>query len=405
MIFDLFTLISVIGCVIWFVRNRRSERAALLAILAGYVLIVFIGVVRWTMMTPASQGRLMFPAIAVISLLIWLGWETVFNFRFSISNDQLTVNKWSRLRWIMPVFMLVAALIVPFRDITTTYAGPQMITEEQLPADLKRLEINYGDQLRLVGYRPGEPLARTDSAEFTLYWQCLRPPTADFSIFAIVYGRQWQEVGKRDAYPYRGLFATRQCQPGAVFADPYKIPIDHNAQSPAWLRAQIGVKDWAAAAELVPTSNGASVPAVMVPVGKLASVVQTTHPHTMTYQVGDHIMLLDAGIDQNAAGSSLSLTWQATAAPPEGYTTFVHILDVNGRLIGQADGPPLNGDYPTDWWSPGETIMDERPLSLPPEADRVTIGLYRLSDGMRLPVVDANGQRVLNDEIVLSVRP
>ena len=62
--------------------------------------------------------------------------------------------------------------------------------------------------------------------------------------------------------------------------------------------------------------------------------------------------------------------------------------------IGQADGPPLNGDYPTDWWSPGETIVDERPLTLPPEADRVTIGLYRLADGARLPIVDQNGQRV-----------
>ena len=66
---------------------------------------------------------------------------------------------------------------------------------------------------------------------------------------------------------------------------------------------------------------------------------------------------------------------------------------------------PLNGDYPTDWWSPGETIVDGRPLPLPPEADRVTIGLYRLADGVRLPVVDQNGQRVVNDEIVIPVQP
>jgi hypothetical protein len=101
----------------------------------------------------------------------------------------------------------------------------------------------------------------------------------------------------------------------------------------------------------------------------------------------------------------LVLTWLATATPPEAYTTFVQVLDAGGRLIGQADGPPLGGDYPTDWWSPGETIVDARPLSLPPEADRVTIGLYRLSDQARLPIVDGSGQRLLNDEIVLPVQP
>ena len=46
-----------------------------------------------------------------------------------------------------------------------------------------------------------------------------------------------------------------------------------------------------------------------------------------------------------------------------------------------------------------------RPLPLPPEADRVTIGLYRLSDETRLPIVDQAGQRVPNDEIVLSLNP
>ena len=85
--------------------------------------------------------------------------------------------------------------------------------------------------------------------------------------------------------------------------------------------------------------------------------------------------------------------------------TFVHVLDAGGQLIGQADGPPLGGDYPTAWWSPGEIIVDARPLALPPEADRVTIGLYRLRDETRLPIVDGTGQRVPNDEIVLPVGP
>jgi hypothetical protein len=302
----------------------------------------------------------------------------------------------------MPVFMLLVAVIVPFRDIAPAYAGPQMITEQQLPSDLQRLEVDYGDQLRLVGYRLAEPLARSDSVEFTLYWQCLQPIDADYSIFIIVYGRQLQEIGKRDAYPYHGLFATHQCQPGQIFADPYHVPIRAaGAQRPAVLRAQIGLKDWTTGDELTPNAGAA----VMLAAGKLASTEQPADNQSLNYRVGENLTLRAARLERGDSGPVLSLTWQAAAAPQEDYMTFVHVLDAGGQLIGQADGPPLGGDYPTAWWSPGETIVDARSLSLPPEADRVTIGLYRLRDETRLPIVDDTGQRVPNDEIVLPVGP
>ncbi len=398
-IFDLFTLISVVGCVIWFVRHRHDEQVRLLLILVGYVLIVFIGVVRWTMMTPASQGRLMFPAIGAISLLMWLGWETISDFRFRILD-------FSQLRWALPIFMLLVAIVVPFRDLAPAYAGPRMIATQQLPADLRRLDVDYGDQLRLVGYRLAEPLARTDSVEFTLYWQCLKPMVTDYSVFVIVYGRQLKEWGKRDAYPYHGLYATSQCQPDEIFADPYRIPIEvHDSLQSTVLRAQIGIRDGHTGTELAPTASGNPLSAVMLDVGKFVAV--TPHPPhgTVDYRLGNDIHLLDAQIVRQNGAVHLSSMWSTTATPPEGYTLFVHVLDANGKMIGQADGPPSGGDYPTDWWSPGETIIDDRLLALPPEADRVTMGLYRLSDQTRLPVVDNTGLHVPNDEIVLPVKP
>ena len=168
---------------------------------------------------------------------------------------------------------------------------------------------------------------------------------------------------------------------------------------PTVLRAQIGLRDGQTRTELAATAHGQPLSSVMLAVGKLSPPAQE-HYHTLDYRVGDSFTLLDARIERVNGAPYLSLTWQATATPPESYTTFVHVLDANGKPIGQADGPALNGDYPTDWWSPGETIVDTRPLALPPEADRVTIGLYRLADGARLPIVDQNGQRVVNDEIV-----
>ncbi len=91
-VFDAFTLIALVGLVVWIVINRRRQQTAPLLWLLSYALLVFVGVIRWTLMTPASQGRLMFTAITVISLGLWLGWETVFNFQFSMRNDQSAVT-------------------------------------------------------------------------------------------------------------------------------------------------------------------------------------------------------------------------------------------------------------------------------------------------------------------------
>jgi hypothetical protein len=406
-IFDLFTLISVIGCMIWFVRYRRSDRFALMLILAAYVLLVFMGVMRWTMMTPASQGRLMFPAISAISLLLWLGWETILNSR-------LRSFDFSKLRWSMPIFMLLVAVVVPFRDIAPTYAGPAMIAEAQLPSDLRRLEMDYGDQLRLIGYRVAEPLARTDSVEFTLYWQCLQPMAADYSIFAIVYGRQLQELGKRDAYPYHGLYATRQCQPGQIFADPYRIPIKAaEAMRPALLRTQIGVKDWLRLDELKPARDGQALPALIISTGQLTSTgLQSTPDVEARYRLGEAIELLgyDAPrIDREQRLLTYRLYWHVLQSMPEDYTVFAHLLAADGTPLGQGDSLPFAGDYPTSAWQPGEVFVEERSLPLDDEAaDRAAIlalGLYRLSDGARLPVIDALAQRQPDDQIIAPILP
>jgi hypothetical protein len=398
-IFDLFTLISFAGCSMWFWRNRRSDRFWLLLILAGYVLIVFVGVVRWTMMTPASQGRLMFPAISGIALLLWLGWETILDFRFRIFD-------FNRLRWIMPIFMLITAALVPIRDVVPAYAGPQMITEQQLPSDLKRLEVDYGDQLRLIGYHVTEPIGSATAAEFTLYWQCLKPIRADYSIFVIVYGRQLQEVGKRDAYPYRGLYATRQCLPGQIFADPYRIPVDSAALRPTLLRAQIGVKNWAQLDELKPSTGGQPLPALIITAGQLPLTGAVAQPEVAAaYRLGDAIELAGYDtprFDDRQGVLTYRLYWRVRQALPEDYTVFAHVLAADGEQIGQGDGQPFAGDYPTSIWRPGEVLMEERSVLLEGDASRaaaLVIGLYRLSDGARLPVLDAQGQPQPDNQI------
>jgi len=103
---------------------------------------------------------------------------------------------------------------------------------------------------------------------------------------------------------------------------------------------------------------------------------------------------------------TLTLSWDVLASLPEDYTVFAQLFDAEGKLIGQGDGPPLSGDYPSSYWQIGERLTDTREIAIEnPESKPayLLVGFYRLSDGVRLPVVDADGQRVPDDAIRLEL--
>jgi hypothetical protein len=105
------------------------------------------------------------------------------------------------------------------------------------------------------------------------------------------------------------------------------------------------------------------------------------------YQSGDRLL-----------EERLTLYWRASTGPDTDYTVFVHSLDSNGALIGQADGPPVADHYPTTSWRPGEVVQDSRPV---PAGDHYLVGLYDPVSGERLPAFTPDGSRLAGDAVVL----
>ena len=60
---------------------------------------------------------------------------------------------------------------------------------------------------------------------------------------------------------------------------------------------------------------------------------------------------------------------------------LVQLLDHNGAIVAQADGPPARGGRPTSQWQAGETVIDSRQIALPadlPAGDYTLVfGMYR----------------------------
>ncbi|MBI2941738.1 MAG: hypothetical protein HYY04_15005 [Chloroflexi bacterium] len=123
------------------------------------------------------------------------------------------------------------------------------------------------------------------------------------------------------------------------------------------------------------------------------------HPvRTLTHRFDDRIELVAYGLEVLATERDdtivLALRWRALQPIDRDLTVSVHALDAMGRLVGQADGQPLAGQWPTSRWRPGETILDPREISMPSSAvvTHLSVGWYLLETMQRLPGVDASGR-------------
>jgi hypothetical protein len=146
----------------------------------------------------------------------------------------------------------------------------------------------------------------------------------------------------------------------------------------------------------------AAVTPVPVPAG-----LEISQPMFAT--LGDQVRFLgyDLESDQVRAGETLSFTlyWQAMRPLEISYSVFTHLLGPSNKVLGQQDGIPRGGTYPTVLWPPGEVVADSYRLTVdpnaPPGSHPLEVGLYQLETAQRLPVNDANGRPVPEDRILL----
>ena len=119
--------------------------------------------------------------------------------------------------------------------------------------------------------------------------------------------------------------------------------------------------------------------------------------------LGDKIELLGYNLDQGREYLHLTLFWQCLKPVGEDYTVFVHVLDGEGRLVGQEDMEPVHGFHATGSWLAGEVVRDqyEIPLSQAAGRTRFKVGMYLPASGERLPVRLADGSRPEDRAILL----
>jgi 4-amino-4-deoxy-L-arabinose transferase-like glycosyltransferase len=285
-----------------------------------------------------------------------------------------------------------ADLAITLGEVTVKASStpPDLVT---LPI-LKRLDLEVGDGLRLLGIDPGivGPLRPGDRATLSLWWQAIEAPSRNLAVI-IGMGRAENAWPLSELCPLGGPhFPTHDWSVGTVvrtFID-LRLPPD------------VETGDYKLGMRLLDMDND-SAPADWV-LGKIQVIGRTRNfevppmRYSLGANFGGQVTLLgyepDLSQVEEGGAARLTLYWQAQQEIGTAYKVFVHLLDESRQIVTQVDREPQGGETPTTGWLAGEVIVDkvEIPVSANITAVRsIAVGLYDPLTGKRVPVLSADG--------------
>jgi hypothetical protein len=371
-------------------RGKFERRRFARFLLPGVWTLLVVGVKIWRACLGAQvEGRTLFSAISVISLTLVLGlWAWI-------------PRRYGRAAaLVLCAGLFGLALVVPSCYITPAYARPETFALEEVPFDIRDLDIAYGDALFLLGYSlERERVTAGEGLPIKLYWVARKRMIQDYTISLRLLGRQGEQIGALDTFPGGGNYPTRLWLPGEVVCDEYIIPIAQDARVPTAGAIRVGVYAGAGNTRLPAFAHGESLdrsPEIArVSIGPPV-IVSYRPQHPLWISLDRKVVLIgyDLYPEQVSPGEEWEITlyWQAQRRMG-GYTVFVHLVNDAGEIVAQVDEKPLGGDYPTQFWQIGEEVQDAHRLSVPgdllPGEYNLDGGLYVLETGERLPIVGA----------------
>ncbi len=401
---DVIAFLSVIGFLFLILQllaisdfaYARYELAHLLTLSSGLALAL-LGILYWSTLTRAVEGRMLFPLIAVAIPLLAVGlveivWWIVFSLRppnleFVRAGDAVPIELLNdTMVWQLRVLGAVA-LLAPLTVIAGQYSAPQPVTA--VPDKASPVYAEFGD-VTLVAYeRVDRRYSPGDRVHLTLYWQVARQSLTDNSILLKLVDDNQQEIGRYTTFPGAGSLRTSRWQAGAIYPDEYVIRISDKAYGRYPLDLKVEWADAARAAGIPATdSSGTLIEPVLLDIGAVVAAASQAAASTanelldeMQPKFDESILLESFQLDLDL--NEIILNWKAESAPSESFTVFVHMLDEDENIIAQADNSPR---LPTEYWRWGETYKTYHrfPGDFNMIDYRVVVGLY-VNDGLSFP--------------------
>ncbi len=378
-VYDLISVAAVCGLILDFLRalRRRDWRHVVsVSSLIAWLALVSVAWVRYTLLLPASQGRLLYPAISAISILLVVGWQAFFPAGSA------------RQRWLtagIVTALFAVTVYVPFGLLAPTYAPPRLLAPgEEHGHGSPQLPIRFGDAIQLTGYSLEHSVIEPGDVLFlNLCWQCDRTIPQDYLVFVHLLLANDLLAGQIDTYHGLGTFPTSLWSPGTAFCERYPIRVSDTIPSPGPSSVAIGLYP-AGAARLDAYDRDGQ------PIGNHARL---TGPFinfapsggTLTYDFGHVAGLANYSLSDTSVspGQSLRLDlhWRAIGRAATDIAVTVQVLG-GGNKIGQIDFA-----LPSSSWQPGDLLSNIHSVPISPEA---TPGVYSIMLGVYDPATVQN---------------
>jgi hypothetical protein len=346
------------------------DRYGLLVALAWLGLLIATAV-RYSFNIYDIHGRLLYPALAPIGVMLVLG-----------------LSGWPKPKWAMGIALAISmsiAVIVPLAIIQPAYARPIV---SMLPDGVINTSAQF-DGVELIGYQVKNDRVKTgEPIELVTYWQ--RSPSTvlaeEKTLRAVVNLSEigtGKSLGHGEAALGNDIYPSWAWSLNEIVATHVRFMA--GANSSAVGEVQLGVRGDSTA--LIPSAQGETID-----LGRVA--VQTPEACNRIWSIdatyGDIIKLIGYRIEPSNAIDTpghIVLCWELIKPTPVDYTVFVHVTDARGDMH-MADSQPRDGTFPTSAWQTGEWSEDSHliPQTVELPLKQIAVGLYRLESGERLPI-------------------
>jgi len=374
----------------------RRELTYLLFLL-GITLVGLIAFIGWTSQTLATQGRLLFPFLGAISPLLAAGFvEVAWWLLFLLSPPDRSFVRAGEavpeaalkqsLQW--PIRILgILAFLIPFWTIAPQYVAPSPLN--QLPSDAVRVFADYG-AVKLVGYEHSDRrYSPGEAVRVTLYWQVAEQTQDDHSLALGLVTTNGDALGSLDTYPGAGTLRTSRWEAGKIYPDTYQLTLSRAVSGRLPFQMQIAWYE-SNPQDTLPISddNDNELETVLLDIGALiapglqaetvpdmAAVDSEILPEAREF--GGLIRPVGFSHARETDDSLIVLLqWETRGAMNIDYTTFAHVINDEGELVGQADVFP---QLPTRYWRFGETFVTDHIIEF--ISDELPEGVYRVLTG------------------------
>ena len=311
----------------------------------------------------------------------------------SVSSLMLAFSVWVLTTILRPAYVL------PTRALATSGVP---ITSPSAQAGLRLGDVATLSKVTLLN----STLTPGKDALVEVEWLPLRQTATPMVFFVRLVSPDNKLLGDRESYPGLGRTSTTLWEPGQVFTDLYRVPVDMNEAreaAPAQIRVWVGLYNWAADT-ILPAADwpsGNSVPGIVaegrLPADRRRGDTESS-PTLATF--GDNLELSAAHFPatlQVGATAPITLEWTVQNPLPYDCKLFIHLVPVDQtQPVAQVDEPIMRDRYPRHLWASGEMLEDSHQIAIPatlaPGTYRFLVGIYREEPGWpRLPVVTAAG--------------